>query len=172
MTEIWATTEPDQSADSILWRTSMVTIRSVDQPRAVRWYRNVLGFKLDYDIQIPAPKPFRMAVLVGPDNRRLEITGKGVSKPAPTDLWASPVGVTFQVNDLEQTEKHLESMGVEPYEAIDGQYGRLIVLVDPDNNLVKLQFPNERAWDEHNLKTPNEPVYRDNPTYVPDKEPS
>jgi len=171
MTAAWETTEPDHAADSILWRASMLTVRSVDQPRAVRWYRNVLGFKLEYDIPIPAPEdPFRMAVLVGPDNRRLEITGRGKPKDAPTDAWSSPVTFTFQVNDREKTLAHLEAMGVEPFESIEGQYGLLVLIVDPDNNIVKLQVPNERAWDEHNLADPNVPQYRENPLYVPDKE--
>jgi catechol 2,3-dioxygenase-like lactoylglutathione lyase family enzyme len=171
MTAVWETTEPDHAAESILWRASMLTVRSVDQPRAVRWYRNVLGFKLEYDIPIPVPvDPFRMAVLVAPDNRRLEITGRGKPKDPPTDAWTSPVTFTLQVRDGDATEKHLKEMGVEPFEVIDGQYGRLILLVDPDNNIVKLQVPNERAWDEHNLDDPNVPKYRDAPMYVPSKE--
>jgi predicted enzyme related to lactoylglutathione lyase len=167
---LWKEREPSNDDESIVWRTSMLTIRSANQPLAVRWYRNVLGFKLDYDIAIRSPqRPFRLAVLVAPDNRRIEITGRGKSKERPQDAWDTALSFTFQVHDIEKTREHLKQMGVEYHEPeLEGQYGPLITLVDPDNNLVKLQFPNERAWKEHGLHDPNTAQYNPNPTYVPD----
>ncbi|MER5771851.1 VOC family protein [Streptomyces sp. NPDC001985] len=171
---LWLEREPSQSDESILWRTSMITIRSTDQPRAVRWYRNVLGFKLEFDIPIRVPhRPFRMAVLVGPDNRRIEITGRGVPSGKPADVWDTPVSVTFQVDDLTRAKAHLEAMGV-PYftPEFKGQYGRLLTLLDPDNNIIKIQAPNERCVSEQNLETPDTPRYLDHPRYVPGPEES
>ncbi|MGV9314033.1 VOC family protein [Streptomyces sp. NPDC003691] len=171
-TPVWLTREPDQSAPAVLWRTSMITIRAVDQPRAVRWYRNVLGFKLEFDIPIRVPdRPFRMAVLVGPDNRRVEITGRGVPKERPADVWDTPVSVTYQVDDLDAVRTHLRAMQV-PYftPEFNGQYGRLLTLLDPDRNIIKLQAPNERCIAEHNLEDPDTPRYPESPKYVPDPE--
>ncbi|MEU0988386.1 VOC family protein [Streptomyces sp. NPDC005953] len=168
----WLEREPSQSDGSILWRTSMITIRSTDQPRAVRWYRNVLGFKLEFDIPIRVPnRPFRMAVLVGPDNRRIEITGRGVPSKEPVDVWDTPVSVTYQVEDLAATRAHLEAMGV-PYftPEFKGQYGMLLTILDPDNNIIKIQAPNDRCVEEQNLEDPNTPRYLDEPKYVPDPE--
>ncbi len=166
----WLTQEPEAEPQSIVWRCSMIKIRSADQPRAVRWYRNVLGFRLDYDIPIRTPvNPFRMAVLVAPDNTRIEITGRGRPHGRPADNWDVPIGITFQVQDLDRTRRHLVDMGVEYFEPeLSGQYGPLITLLDPDNNLINLQFPNERAWAEHGLDTPHIPRYNPNPRYVPD----
>ncbi|MEO3977840.1 VOC family protein [Streptomyces sp. CAU 1734] len=169
----WLEREPSQTEESILWRTSMITIRSADQPRAVRWYRNVLGFKLEFDIPIRVPnRPFRMAVLVGPDNRRVEITGRGVAAGEPADVWDTPVSVTFQVQDLAVAKAHLEAMGV-PYftPEFKGQYGRLLTVLDPDNNIIKIQAPNARCVGEQNLEDPDTPRYTAEPRYVPDPEP-
>ncbi|AZK97672.1 VOC family protein [Streptomyces tsukubensis] len=168
----WLTREPGQGDAPVLWRTSMITIRSVDQPRAVRWYRNVLGFKLEFDIPIRVPnRPFRMAVLVGPDNRRVEITGRGLPKGRPADVWDTPVSVTYQVDDLDAVRAHLQAMDV-PYftPEFNGQYGRLLTLLDPDHNIIKLQAPNERCVEEQNLEDPDTPRYPDEPRYVPDPE--
>ncbi|MYY09329.1 hypothetical protein GT204_10505 [Streptomyces sp. SID4919] len=170
----WLTREPAQSDRSVLWRTSMITIRSTDQPRAVRWYRNVLGFKLEFDVPIRVPnRPFRMAVLVGPDNRRVEITGRGVPKGEPADVWDTPVSVTYQVDDLAAAKAHLEAMGV-PYftPEFKGQYGQLLTLLDPDHNIIKIQAPNDRCVREQSLETPDIPRYLDEPRYVADPEPA
>ncbi|MFJ8229945.1 VOC family protein [Streptomyces sp. NPDC094448] len=168
----WLTREPVQGGAPVLWRTSMITIRSADQPRAVRWYRNVLGFQLEFDIPIRVPnRPFRMAVLVGPDNRRVEITGRGLPKGRPADVWDTPVSVTYQVDDLDTVRSHLQAMDV-PYftPEFNGQYGRLLTLLDPDHNIIKLQAPNERCIAEQNLEDPDTPRYPDEPRYVPDPE--
>jgi catechol 2,3-dioxygenase-like lactoylglutathione lyase family enzyme len=168
----WETREPSQQDAPVLWRTSMITIRSTDQARSVRWYRNVLGFKLEFDIPIRVPdRPFRMAVLVGPDNRRVEITGRGVAKDTPVDVWDAPVSITYQVQDLTAFRTHLETMGV-PYftPEFKGQYGMLLTLLDPDNNIIKIQVPNERCVGEQNLEDPNTPRYLDEPKYVPGTE--
>jgi catechol 2,3-dioxygenase-like lactoylglutathione lyase family enzyme len=166
---LWLTQEPDQDAPEIIWRTSMIKIRSVDQPRAVRWYRNVLGFKLEYDQPIKAPPtPFRMAVLTAPDNIRIEITGRGRPKKRPEDTWDTGIGITFQVKDLWPVREHLIKMGVEYFDKeLNGQYGPLITLLDPDNNLINIQEPNERAWREHGLDNPHEVHYKE-PRIVPD----
>jgi predicted enzyme related to lactoylglutathione lyase len=166
----WLTTEPDQNAASIVWRTSMIKFRCTDQPKMVKWYRNVLGFKLDYDIAIKAPPaPFRMAVLVAPDNTRIEITGRGRPHKRPEDTWDIPIGLTFQVKDIQAAREHCIKMGVEYFEPeIQGQYGILMTLIDPENNLINLQAPNLRAWNEHGLDNPHVAKYNPNPRYIPD----
>lgn len=167
----WLADEPIVGAESVVWRTAMVTINAANQPASVRWYRNVLRFDLVYDIPIrlPTGETFRMAILLAPDNRRIQINGGAQAKSQPRSSKDVAISLLFHVRDINVAKAHLRLMNVPDFEPeIAGQVGPLLSILDPDNNIVFLQEPNQKAFADLGLQTPNDPVRPKYPRYVPD----
>ena len=114
-----------------------------DVPRAVDFYTNVLGFKLDFQ-NLPA---FGQ-VSVG--NLKLILSGKGASgsRPMPDGRSQEPGGwnrVVLHVKDLAARIAELKERGMHFRNEMEvGPGGRQIQIEDPDGNPIELFEPAER----------------------------
>ena len=114
-----------------------------DVPRAVDFYTNVLGFKLDFQ-NLPA---FGQ---VSVDNLKLILSGKGASgsRPMPDGRTQEPGGwnrVVLHVKDLAARIAELKERGMRFRNDIEiGPGGKQIQIEDPDGNPIELFEPAER----------------------------
>ena len=114
-----------------------------DVPRAVDFYTNVLGFKLDFQ-NLPA---FGQ-VSVG--NLKLILSGKGASgsRPMPDGRTQEPGGwnrVVLHVKDLAARIAELKERGMRFRNDMEiGPGGKQIQIEDPDGNPIELFEPAER----------------------------
>ena len=120
-----------------------VRYQVADVPRAVAFYTNVLGFKLDFQ-NLPA---FGQ---VSVNNLKLILSGPGASgsRPMPDARSQAPGGwnrVVLQVKDLATRIDELKESGVHFRNAMEvGPGGKQIQVEDPDGNPVELFEPAER----------------------------
>ena len=114
-----------------------------DVPRAVDFYTNVLGFKLDFQ-NLPA---FGQ---VSVDNLKLILSGKGASgsRPMPDGRNQEPGGwnrVVLHVKDLAARIAELKERGMRFRNEMEvGPGGKQIQIEDPDGNPIELFEPAER----------------------------
>ena len=114
-----------------------------DVPRAVDFYTNVLGFKLDFQ-NLPA---FGQ---VSVDNLKLILSGKGASgsRPMPDGRSQEPGGwnrVVLHVKDLAARIAELKERGMRFRNEMEvGPGGKQIQIEDPDGNPIELFEPAER----------------------------
>jgi len=114
-----------------------------DVPRAVDFYTNVLGFKLDFQ-NLPA---FGQ---VSVDNLKLILSGKGASgsRPMPDGRNQEPGGwnrVVLHVKDLAARIAELKERGMRFRNDMEiGPGGKQIQIEDPDGNPIELFEPAER----------------------------
>jgi len=114
-----------------------------DVPRAVDFYTNVLGFKLDFQ-NLPA---FGQ---VSVDNLKLILSGKGASgsRPMPDGRTQEPGGwnrVVLHVKDLAARIAELKERGMRFRNDMEiGPGGKQIQIEDPDGNPIELFEPAER----------------------------
>ena len=114
-----------------------------DVPRAVDFYTNVLGFKLDFQ-NLPA---FGQ---VSVDNLKLILSGKGASgsRPMPDGRNQEPGGwnrVVLHVKDLAVRIAELKEHGMRFRNEMEvGPGGKQIQIEDPDGNPIELFEPAER----------------------------
>jgi glyoxylase I family protein len=114
-----------------------------DVPRAVDFYTNVLGFKLDFQ-NLPA---FGQ---VSVDNLKLILSGKGASgsRPMPDGRSQEPGGwnrVVLHVKDLAARIAELKERGMRFRNDMEiGPGGKQIQIEDPDGNPIELFEPAER----------------------------
>jgi len=111
-----------------------------DVPRAVDFYTNVLGFKLDFQ-KLPA---FGQ---VSVDNLKLILSGKGASgsRPMPDGRSQEPGGwnrVVLHVKDLAARIDELKERGMHFRNEMEvGPGGKQIQIEDPDGNPIELFEP-------------------------------
>ena len=114
-----------------------------DVPRAVDFYTDVLGFKLDFQ-NLPA---FGQ---VSVDNLKLILSGKGASgsRPMPDGRNQEPGGwnrVVLHVKDLAARIAELKERGMRFRNDMEiGPGGKQIQIEDPDGNPIELFEPAER----------------------------
>ena len=114
-----------------------------DVPRAVDFYTDVLGFKLDFQ-NLPA---FGQ---VSVDNLKLILSGKGASgsRPMPDGRSQEPGGwnrVGLHVKDLAARIAELKERGMRFRNEMEvGPGGKQIQIEDPDGNPIELFEPAER----------------------------
>ena len=114
-----------------------------DVPRAVDFYTDVLGFKLDFQ-NLPA---FGQ---VSVDNLKLILSGKGASgsRPMPDGRTQEPGGwnrVVLHVKDLAARIAELKERGMHFRNEMEvGPGGKQIQIEDPDGNPIELFEPAER----------------------------
>jgi catechol 2,3-dioxygenase-like lactoylglutathione lyase family enzyme len=125
-----------------------------DLERAVRFYRDILGFEEIKQVVVSdekastgrfAERGFRFRTFrTGPVAIKLvEVHGTPVATAGLVDSHTGVRYIAFNVDDIDATRRDLESRGVEftsatlPAEA-DQRIARLVFFRDPDGNLLEL----------------------------------
>jgi predicted enzyme related to lactoylglutathione lyase len=134
-------------------RTSMeakithVALVVSDQPRAVEFYTEKVGFEVKADF---SPKGGSRYVTVGPKGQDLEIMlweMGGATDPSQKELsknWAPGKAppIVLRVTDCRGIHKELSARGVKFHqEPFDHPWGTSATFVDPDGNLFSMSQP-------------------------------
>jgi glyoxylase I family protein len=121
-----------------------VRYQSGDVARAVGFYTQQLGFKLEHQ-----KLPDFATVSVGPLKILLSGSGASGSRPMPSGQRQEPGGwnrVVLRVNDLASCIEELKKSGAHFRNEMEaGPAGKQIQLEDPDGNPVELFEPAQRA---------------------------
>ena len=114
-----------------------IRCQTKDVSRAVAFYSNHLGFKLEHQ-QLPA----FAAISLGPLHILLSGPGASGSRPMPDGQQQEPGGwnrVVLRVSDLEKTIAACKEAGLRFRNEIEvGPGGKQILLLDPNENLIEL----------------------------------
>jgi glyoxylase I family protein len=114
-----------------------IRYQTKDVARAVAFYNNHLGFKLEHQ-QLPA----FAAISLGPLHILLSGPGASGSRPMPDGQQQEPGGwnrVVLRVSDLEKTIAACKEAGLRFRNEMEvGPGGKQILLLDPDENLIEL----------------------------------
>jgi catechol 2,3-dioxygenase-like lactoylglutathione lyase family enzyme len=127
------------TVQSLLDRTSYVTLFVTDQDKALDFYTNKLGFELRADNPVPKGPRF---LVVGLKDQPLQVVlwpgSKGTSAPAPGYL---PGAIFVETRDVEAAFTALKAKGVTFEEARPAHmpYGTYITAVDPDGNRISIR---------------------------------
>ena len=117
-----------------------VRYQTKDVSRAVAFYTNHLGFKLEHQ-QLPA----FAAISLGALHILLSGPGASGSSPMPDGSHQEPGGwnrVVLKVKDLEKVIEALKAAGVRFRNTMEvGPGGKQIQLLDPDGNAIELFEP-------------------------------
>lgn len=120
-----------------------VRYQTKDVARAVAFYTDHLGFKLEHQ-QLPA----FATISLGPLHILLSGPGASGSRPMPDGHSQEPGGsnrVVLRVTDLEKAIAALEDAGVRFRNRMEaGPAGKQIQLLDPDGNPIELFEPAAR----------------------------
>ncbi len=115
-----------------------------DVSRAVAFYTEELGFKLDHQ----QPPQFA-AVSLGPLSLLLSGPGASGSRPMPDGALQEPGGwtrIVLRVADLASRIEQLQERGLRFRNEMEvGPGGKQIQLLDPDGNPVELFEPGQRG---------------------------
>jgi catechol 2,3-dioxygenase-like lactoylglutathione lyase family enzyme len=110
------------------WKLELVTVPVADVDRAIGFYTDQVGFKLDYDHQVDERIRF---VQLTPSGSACSISlGTGLSDAPP----GSVPGLQMVVDDVAAARDHLAGNGVEVSEISDFPWGRFVFFTDPDGN--------------------------------------
>ena len=135
-------TSPKKKADSLIVGLWGVRYQVKDVNRAIAFYTQKLGFKLDHQ-HLPAFGQVSVGDL------KLVLSGPGASgsRPMPDGRQQSPGGwnrAILHVNDLPARIASLKKAGVHFRNEMEvGPGGKQIQLEDPDGNPVELFEPSE-----------------------------
>jgi glyoxylase I family protein len=120
-----------------------VRYQTRDVERAIAFYAEHLGFKLDHKVL-----PAFAQVSLGPLKLLLSGPGASGSRPLPDQRQQEPGGwnrVVLEVEDLERQVEAMKSAGVRLRNQVEaGPGGKQIQLEDPDGNPVELFEPARR----------------------------
>ena len=121
-----------------------VRYQVTDVSRAVAFYTEELGFKLDHQ----QPPQFA-AVSLGPLSLLLSGPGASGSRPMPDGAHQEPGGwtrIVLRVADLASRIEQLKERGLRFRNEMEvGPGGKQIQLLDPDGNLIELFEPGQRG---------------------------
>jgi predicted enzyme related to lactoylglutathione lyase len=110
------------------YRLELVAIPVSDVDRAIAFYRDQVGFNLDYDHKVSADLRF---VQLTPRGSACSIAiGVGVTPAEP----GSVVGMQVVVDDADAARADLVSRGVDATEVQEFPWGRFTFFADPDGN--------------------------------------
>ncbi len=102
--------------------------------RAVAFYRDVLGLKVQYQNE------YWTSLEVGGVQVGLHWTEGGPVPHIPRDSHGAHAGATqtLKTNSLNEDEKFLKSKNVKALGRINAEWGNLFIFEDPDGNVLKL----------------------------------
>jgi predicted enzyme related to lactoylglutathione lyase len=114
--------------DRMDWTLEVVILPVSDIDRSVAFYRDQVGFNLDYDHKVSADLRF---VQLTPRGSACSIAiGVGVTPAEP----GSVVGMQVVVDDADAARADLVSRGVDATEVQEFPWGRFTFFADPDGN--------------------------------------
>jgi predicted enzyme related to lactoylglutathione lyase len=109
-------------------RLELVAIPVSDVDRAIAFYRDQVGFNLDYDHK------------VSPELRFVQLTPKGSACSIAVGVGVTPaepgsdVGMQVVVDDADAARADLVAKGVDASEVQEFPWGRFTFFADPDGN--------------------------------------
>jgi predicted enzyme related to lactoylglutathione lyase len=114
------------------WKIELVHIPVTDVDRSIAFYRDQVGFVLDYDHRLPN---VRFTQLTPPGSACSIVLDSGLSDMVP----GAQRGLQVVVSDADVAYRQLVESGVNP-NPIDLQpWGRFVTFSDPDGNTWALQ---------------------------------
>ncbi|HEY7525193.1 MAG TPA: VOC family protein [Candidatus Limnocylindrales bacterium] len=115
------------------WKLELVAVPVSDVDRAIRFYRDQVGFVLDHDHRVNEELRF---VQLTPPGSACSITfGTGITDTKPGSI----AGLQIVVADADAARDQLVSRGVDASEVDDQPWGRFVHFADPDGNRWSLQ---------------------------------
>jgi catechol 2,3-dioxygenase-like lactoylglutathione lyase family enzyme len=117
------------------WSLELVTVPVSDVDRAMAFYTDGMGFRLDQDHRVS--DTLRFVQLTPPGSRCSIAIGDGISSKPPGSIE----GLQIVVHDIEAARAELVARGVEVTEIADYPWGRFVFLKDPDGNGWSIQQP-------------------------------
>ncbi len=117
------------------WSLELVTVPVSDVDRAMAFYTDGMGFRLDQDHRVS--DTLRFVQLTPPGSRCSIAIGDGISSNPPGSIE----GLQIVVHDIEAARAELVARGVEVTEVADYPWGRFVFLKDPGGNGWSIQQP-------------------------------
>ncbi|MGW1167570.1 VOC family protein [Streptomyces sp. NPDC002550] len=107
---------------------SFVTLPVADQDRALRFYRDVLGFEVTADLQMPPGRWLQVAPKSAQTVFTLSGPGMGGFEPG------SARGIMLVTTDVDADCARLAGAGIEVQGPEEYPWGRMASFADPDGN--------------------------------------
>lgn len=122
------------------WKLELVPIPVSEIDRAISFYVEKVGFRLDHDHTVS--DEIRFVQLTPPGSACSIALGKGIVDSAP----GSVRGLQMVVSDIHEARRHLVERGVEVSEVQNFPWGAFVFFRDPDGNSWSVQqIPTRRA---------------------------
>ncbi|HEX4444094.1 MAG TPA: VOC family protein [Galbitalea sp.] len=121
------------------WKIELVAIPVSDVDRAIRFYRDQVGFALDHDHHIDGG--IRFVQLTPPGSACSIVMGDGITEMVP----GSQKGVQIVIGDADAARAQLVEAGVDVGEVQELPWGRFVFFSDPDGNTWSLQEVPQRS---------------------------
>jgi catechol 2,3-dioxygenase-like lactoylglutathione lyase family enzyme len=114
------------------WKIELVHIPVTDVDRSIAFYRDQVGFALDYDHKLP---DVRFTQLTPPGSACSIVLDHGLSDMAP----GAQRGLQVVISDADVAYEQLAKAGVNPSPIDPQPWGRFVGFSDPDGNTWALQ---------------------------------
>jgi catechol 2,3-dioxygenase-like lactoylglutathione lyase family enzyme len=121
------------------WKIELVSVPVSDVDRAIAFYRDRVGFVLDFDA--PAEGGIRFVQLTPPGSACSIVIGSGITEMTP----GSQKGLQIVINDADAALAQLRANGVEAGDIQSLPWGRFVFFADPDGNTWSLQEITSRS---------------------------
>ena len=115
------------------WKLELVAVPVTDVDRAIAFYTEQVGFKLDHDHKVS--EDVRFVQLTPPGSACSIALGSGLTEMAP----GSQRGLQVVVSDAAAARAQLVANGVEASEVQEFPWGKFVYFEDPDGNRWALQ---------------------------------
>jgi catechol 2,3-dioxygenase-like lactoylglutathione lyase family enzyme len=110
------------------WKLELIAVPVADVDRSIAFYRDQVGFNLDYDHTVN--DTLRFVQLTPPGSACSIAIGRGLNDKAP----GSVAGLQLVVADATAARTELVARGVDASEVQDYPWGRFTFFSDPDGN--------------------------------------
>jgi catechol 2,3-dioxygenase-like lactoylglutathione lyase family enzyme len=110
------------------WRLELLQVPVSDVDRAIAFYTEKAGFKLDHDHQVS--DQLRFVQITPPGSRCSIALGVGLGSMQP----GSVQGLQVVVDDIQAAHAELVARGVEVSDIQDFDWGSFVFFSDPDGN--------------------------------------
>jgi predicted enzyme related to lactoylglutathione lyase len=114
------------------WKIELVPVPVSDVDRSIAFYRDQVGYNLDFDHQLP---DVRFTQMTPPGSACSILLDSGISGMTP----GQQRGLQVVISDADVAYEQLSAAGVNPGEIQSLPWGRFIQFADPDGNTWSLQ---------------------------------
>jgi len=114
------------------WKIELVSVPVTDVDRSIAFYRDQVGYNLDFDHQLP---DVRFTQMTPPGSACSILLDSGISGMTP----GQQKGLQVVISDADAAFEQLSAAGVNPGEIQSLPWGRFIRFADPDGNTWSLQ---------------------------------